>query len=410
MRKASNYMAKAKIITGLDVGSYSIKALAVRQKTDSKDIEVLGLIEIPSFGVRKGVVADIDKVSKNITEALNQLQENISQKIEDVHVNIGGSHIFSTLSRGTIIVSKADRSISQEDVNRVIQAASALPLPSNSEILEVFPKEFIVDGQGQIKEPRDMQGLKLEAEVLALCAFSPYKKNLTSAVLDADLQISDIIPSSLASSRAVLTPQQKELGVCLLDIGGGTTDLAVFHEGDLVHTAVFPIGSGHITNDLAVGLKAEVELAEQIKREFGTCLAKGGSRKERVETENGEVLIFSHKMLAGIIEARVSEIFDLTREELKKTSSQLLLPAGIVLTGGGAKLSRIIDLAKKELKLPARIGVQQELDGLEKDSSLSTVCGLVLEAYETNGVHSTPPDLGGGFPSRLKKIFKVFLP
>lgn len=403
-------MAKAKIITGLDVGSYSIKALAVKQKTDSKDLEVLGLIEIPSFGVRKGVVADIDKVSKNITEALNQLQENISQKIEDVHVNIGGSHIFSTLSRGTVIVSKADSSISQEDVDRVLQAAKAFPLPSNSEILEVFPKEFIVDGQDKIKEPCDMQGLKLEAEVLALCVFSPYKKNLTSAVLNADFQISDIIPSSLASSRAVLTPQQKELGVCLLDIGGGTTDLAVFQEGDLVHTAVFPIGSAHITNDLAIGLKAEVELAEQIKREFGTCLAKAGSKKERVETENGEVLIFSHKMLAGIIEARVSEIFDLTREELKKALSQSLLPAGIVLTGGGAKLPRIIDLAKKELKLPVRIGVQQELDGLEKDSSLSTVCGLVLEAYETNGGHHTPSDLGGGFFPKLKKIFKVFLP
>jgi len=395
------------------VGSYSIKALAVKQKTDSKVLEVLGFIEIPSFGVRKGVVVDIDKVSKNIAEALNQLQENISQKIESVHINIGGSHIFSTSSRGTVIVSKADRSISQEDVSRVIQAAGAISLPSNNEILEVFPKEFIIDGHGQIKMPCDMQGLKLEVEVVALCAFSPHKQNLTSAVLNADFQISDIITSSLASSRAVLTPQQKELGVCLLDIGSGTTDLSVFQEGDLVHTAVFPIGSGHITNDLAVGLKVEVELAEQIKREFGACLAQKGGKKERVETESGEILVFSHKMLAGVIKARVSDIFDLTREELKKILSPsmlLQLPAGIVLTGGGAKLPRIIDLAKKELKLPAKIGVQQELDGLEKDPSLSAVCGLVLEACETSRSHIISLNSSSRFFTWLKKIFKVFLP
>lgn len=252
-----------------------------------------------------------------------------------------------------------------------------------------------------------MEGVKLEAEVIALCAFSPYKSNLASAVLTADFQISDIVPSSLASSRAVLTPQQKELGVCLLDIGAGTTNFVVYREGDLAHVAVFPIGSAHITNDLAVGLKTDIELAEQIKKEFGTCVAKGGSKKQKIETENGEIITLSQKALVGIIGARVGEIFDLARQELKKISPQGLLPAGVVLTGGGAKIPKIVELARKELKLPAKIGVPQGLEGVEKDPALSTVCGLVLAGYETDGGKALSP-LRTGLPSKLKKIFKIF--
>ncbi|MDP3991124.1 MAG: cell division protein FtsA [Candidatus Nealsonbacteria bacterium] len=402
-------MAKSKIITGLDIGSHSIKTLAVARKNGSQDLEFLGAVEIPSLGIRKGVVFDVEKVSNSVTEALGRLQQDIGRKIEDVYVNIGGSHIFSAPSRGTVIVSRADRRISEEDVNRVVQAAQAFPMPLNNEILEVFPKEFIVDGQGQIKEPRDMQGLKLEAEVLALCGFLPYKKNLAAAVLNANFQVLDVIPSCLASSRAVLTSQQKELGVCLLDIGAGTTDFMIYQEGDLSYAAVFPVGSSHITNDLAVGFKIDVELAEQIKKQFGTCLAKSGNKKEKVETENNETLIFSHKMLVNIINARVCEIFDLAQKELKKICPQGMLPGGVVLTGGGAKLPRIVELAKKELKLPARIGLPQGLEGLEKDPALSTVYGLVLSGGEDSGGEQRVIQRlskGGIF----KKIFKVFIP
>lgn len=405
-------MAKPKIITGLDIGTYSIKALAVAQSPDSQSLEVLGFAEAPSAGVRRGIVFDINKVSASITEAVSQLQENIGHKVENIYVNIGGSHIFSTSSKGTVIVSRADKRISEEDVNRVIQAAKAISLPSNNEILEVFPKEFIIDGQGQIKEPREMQGLKLETDVVALCAFSPYKNNLTSAVLNADFQVLDIIPSSLASSRAVLTPQQKELGVCLLDIGAGTTDLVIYQEGDLKHVAVFPIGSSHITSDLAVGLKTDIELAEQIKKEFGACVSKAGNKKEKIETEDGEFLTFSRRALVKIIEARVSDIFDLAREEIKKVSPEGFLPAGIVLTGGGAKLSKIIELAKKELKLPARIGLpqNQEWEGIDKDPAFSTVCGLVLAGYEVGGpgpIHRVPSP---GIWERIKKVLEIFIP
>jgi len=401
-------MSKNRIITGLDIGTHSIKALSVAQKNDQPGLDVLGFIETPSFGVRRGVVFNIDNVAERIVYALGQLEENTGHKVEDIYVNIGGSHIFSTLSRGTVIVSRADRKISEEDVNRAVQAAKVFPVPSNNEILEIFPKEFVIDGHGKIKNPCEMEGVRLEAEVLALCAFSPYKTNLTSAVLNADLQISDIVPSAIASSRSVLTPQQKELGVCLLDIGAGTTTMVVYQEGDLVHTAVFPIGSGHITSDLAVGLKTEIELAEQIKKEFGTCIYKGGGKKEKIETESGEVLVISQKALVGIVNARVGEIFDLTRQELKKVP-QCLLPAGVVLTGGGAKLSKIVEFAKKELKLPVKIGVPQNLEGIERDSSLSTVCGLVLAGQEMSG-GSFISSGRTGLMSHLKKMLKVFIP
>lgn len=407
-------MAKAKIITGLDIGTHTIKALAVVKKPESVDLEVLGYSEAPSFGTRRGIVIKIDEVAKYVRDVLHQLQKDTGKTIEDLYINIGGSHLFCTPSHGTVIVSRADQKISEEDVSRVMQAAQAFSLPSNKEILEVFPKGFIVDGQGDIKEPRDMQGVRLEVDVLALCAFSPYLKNLTTAILNAGFQISDIVPSPLASARAVLSPQQKELGVCLLDIGAGTTDLAVYEEGDLVHTAVFPIGSERITHDLAIGLKTDVEIAEQIKREFGSCLLKGGSKKEKIEvpqeTDQAEFLTFSHKMLVKIIEARVSEIFNLTTKELKKLSLGGLLPAGIVLTGGGAKLPKIIDFAKKELKMPARIGLAQGFEGLEKDPCLSTVAGLVAGAYETERDRWTPPVLSKGSLTRFKKIFKIFLP
>lgn len=406
-------MSKVKVITGLDIGTHSIKALAAVKNPESEDLEVLGKVEIPSSGgVRRGVVVNIDKASKDISQCLTQLQQDINHKIENVYVNISGSHIFCTPSHGTVVVSRADQKISREDVERVVQAARVFSLPFNKEILEIFPREFIVDGQGKIKDPLDMQGLRLEAQVLALCGFAPFLKNLTAAVLNSGFQISDVTLSSLASSMTVLTPQQKELGVCLLDIGAGTTDMAVYEEGDLIHAAVFPIGSERITNDLAVGFKTDVDIAEQIKKQFGTCIRKGGSKKEKIdlsESDNPEVLTFSHKQLVSIIEARVSQIFDLAQKELKNLSLEGPLPAGIVLTGGAVKLPRIVELAKKEMKLPVRIGIPQ-WQNLEKDPSLSTVCGLVLASVGLEEERWSSEVQKERITSKFKKMFKIFLP
>lgn len=407
-------MSKIHIITGLDIGTSAIKIL-VAQKTSEEELEVLTSFQQPVNGVKRGVVIDVEEVSDVLQSVLNKIQEDITQKINSVYVNVGGSHIFSTSSHGLVSVSRADQKISEEDVNRVLQAAQTFSLPSNKENFAVFPKEFIVDKEGGIKQPLGMEGVRLEAEVLVLGAFSPYLKNLTQTVLNTDLQISDITASPLASSRAVLTPRQKELGVALLDIGAGTSGLAVFDEGNLIHLAVLPIGSANITNDIAIGLKTDIDIAERIKIGYGSCLWQRGEKKEKIEIDETEPLIFTQKKLINIIEARVSEIFEEVNKELKKIGKEKLLPAGIVLTGGGSKLPKMVDLAKKELSLPCRIGKPQGFLNLEKDPSLATVCGLVLggndlEDKEDWSGKSGLVVFGKGLGAKIKKIFKVFVP
>ena len=408
-------MPRNNIITGLDIGTSSIKILAAAKKQGSSTLEFLGKAQVPSFGVRRSVVVGTDEVSRRIADGIVQLQEEIGQKIEGVYINAGGSHISAMPSHGTVVVSRADQRISEEDKNRVIQAAQTFPLPSNKEILDIFPREFVVDNQKNIKDPLGMHGLRLEVDVLAVCAFSPFLKNLTAAVLNAGFQVSDITTSVIASSRAVLTPQQKELGVCLLDIGAGTTDMAICEEGDLTHLAIFPLGSERISHDLAVGLKTDIEIAEQIKKEFGSCILTGADQKERIDLPqgngNGEPIIFSRKMLVKIIEARVSEIFDLVRLEIKKVSIKDSLPAGVVLTGGGAKLPKIVEIARKELNLPSRIGFPKGIDCLEEDPVWSAAAGLVLAGSELeNSSDLITPFIDKGLTDKIKRAIKVFIP
>jgi len=422
-------MAKGNVIIGLDIGSGTIKALAVYKPKKKERLEVLGFAEEISSGVRKGVVISPDEVSviirsvfKKISEKINQnpsrsegwRRTNVLRGVNSVYVNVGGSHIFCTGSRGLVSVSRADQKISPEDVERVLQAARTFPLPSNREVLEVLPKEFIIDGEKGIKEVLGMHGVRLEAEVLVLGGFAPYIKNLTEAVLNSGLQINDLVISPISSSRAVLTLREKELGVALLDIGAGTTGFSIFEERDLIHLAILPIGSGHITNDIAIGLKTDIDIAERIKLEFGTSSFQGSDKKEKIKLSEGETLVFSRKQLSKIIEARVLEIFKEVNKELKKISHQQLLPGGVVLTGGGAKLPKIKEFARREFRLPCRLGRPQGFSSAQEDPKLATVCGLVLRGLD---LESEKLGFGGGFSirgkgigSRIKKIFKIFVP
>ncbi len=411
-------MAKPHIITGLDIGRSSIKILSVLKKPGEDNLEVLARVQEPSFGVRNGVVIDVDKVAELINSCQGKIEKSLNQKITRVYTNIGGSHLFCASSQGAVAVSRADRKISKEDIDRVLQAARVYSLPSNSEILEIFPKEFIIDGQDGIKEALGMEGVRLEAKTLILGVFSPYLKNSTHAVLNSGFQIDDLVPSPLASARAVLTPREKELGVLVLDIGAGTSSLAVFEEGALIHTAVFPIGSGLITNDIAICLKTDIDTAERIKLEYGTCLlsdsdkkVKTSAKKEQIKIEslaNGEPVVFSKKALVDIVEARVSEIFTQTQKELKRISRAELLPSGVVLTGGGAKMPKIKELAKKELKLPVRVGKPRGFFPSQDDPSFSLVCGLVLGGVDLENEEGL--GVGGEFWQRLKKLMRIFVP
>ncbi len=422
-------MSKINITTSIDIGTNSIKIFCVANKPSSSGLEVLAQIQENVLGVRKGVVADVESVSQKITSMLAQVEDRIGQKINNVYVNINGSHIFVTPSRGTVVVSRADQKISREDIDRVVQSAQAIPLRPNNEILDVFTKEFIVDGVKGIKDPTDMQGVKIEVEILALCGFSPYLKNLTSAVLNSGVGILEITFSPLASAESILTPQQKELGVCLIDIGAGTTSVAVYKEGNLIHTAVLPIGSWNITRDIATGLKIEIDLAEKIKKEYGNCvLAKNNNSKKEKEIriellEETAPLIFSRKMLVGIIESRASEIFGLVARGLKDAVSAQEFPVSIILTGGGSKLRGIAEIATKRLKLHAKIGrLNEKYTGLDQDICFSTACGLILASKEMGGGLNPPIGGGGGgfinnlvgifrkIFSKLKKLFKIFIP
>lgn len=408
-------MAKGQIVTGLDIGTNTIKALALQKK--GKDLEVLSYQEMPSFGLRKGAVVSIEEVSRNIQLLISGLEKDCSRKINSVFVNIGGSHLYVTPSDGIISVSRANQIISQEDIDRVLQATRAINIPQNEEVLDVFPREFIIDDQKGIKQPLSLKGIRLEAKVLLLCVFSPYFINLTQAVLNSKLHIDDVIPSPLAASQSVLSREQKELGVALVDIGATTTSLAVFEEGDLMHLAIFPIGSANITNDIAIGLKTEIAIAESIKKQHGSCMIpkstiKNSADKKKIEIlDTTSPLSFTKKDLVNIIEPRVSEIIDLIAKELKKINKQELLPCGIVVTGGGAKIPKIKDLMKEQLKLPVEIGKVKNILGLEEDPALATVAGLAL-----NGVDETSEERDSflsttkGLGAKIKRIFRVFVP
>ena len=350
----------------------------------------------------------------------------MGRKINSVFVNLGGSRLYVIPSDGIISVSRANQVISQEDIDRVLQSTRAINISSNYDILDVLPREFIIDDQKGIKQPLGLTGKRLEAKVLLLCYFQPDFASLSQAVLNSKLRIDDIITSPLAAADAVLTPQQKELGVALIDMGAATTSLAVFEEGDLIHFAVLPIGSANITNDLAIGLRTEITIAESIKKQYGSCILtktakekkdqpnKKGTSSSRASIGINDKTLdtsFTKKNLVDIIEPRVSEIFDLIQKELKKIGRQELLPGGVVLSGGGAKLSKIKELVKQQLKLPCSIGSPKGIVGIEDDPSLATVVGLVLAGSDIDGSD------GGGilgllrdWAKKLIKMFRVFIP
>lgn len=400
---------RAEIIAGLDIGSHSIKMAVLQRRAEGGELEVLGFGEEMSSGVRKGAVVHSEEVSKKIL-ALKSRIENISgKKIREVVVNIGGSHIFCVPSHGIVAVSRADGQISQEDVERVLQAAHAFSLPSNKEILEIFPQQFMVDGDEHVKEVVGMKGVRLEADVLAICGFSPYVRNLNEAVLGAGLEIVETVPSPLMSNPTVLTSQQKEVGAAVLDLGAGTTGLAVYEQGDLIHAAIFPVGSENITNDIAIGLRCEPDVAERIKVEFGTTLRGAGKRTQKLEMPEGQSVTFSQKLLAHIIEARVKEIFQLVNKELKQISRQGTLPGGVVLVGGGAKLPKIVEQAKKDLKVTAKLGTPMGVISLNSDPTFLGVIGLSVGAAEDE-YQGGKRRMNFDFLQHVKRILKPFIP
>ncbi len=410
-------MAKEKIICGLDIGTTKIKAVVVQKRRGAEKLSVIGVGEAPSAGVKRGMVVDVDEVAESINQAVLKAEKTSGKEIESVFVNLSGPHITSRSSKGVVAVSRADQEISKEDKQRVLQTTEAISIPANRKIVHVIPKEFIIDGEGGIKDPLGMNGVRLEVNALVVDCSIPVINNFTKAVSQAGLDVEELIVSTLASSKSVLSKRQKELGVVVLDIGGGTTGVSIFEDGSITHTAILPIGSSHITNDIAIGLRTEVDIAEKVKLEFGTADIKSINKKEMIDLESlgfeggGSVL---RRHIAEIIHARLDEIFELTEKELKKVSKQSLLPGGVVLVGGGSKMPHIVEVARERLKLPVQIGVPGEgLDGIldrVADPEYSVAVGLTLWGAEDNTVSYAGAGTSKGFFSKIMKSLRVFMP
>ena len=375
------------LIAGLDIGTSKI-GMVIGEVDEQERLQILGAGMSPSEGLRQGVVINLDQAVESITKALHEARLTAGVDIDEVVVGIAGDHIRSVNSRGVVAVSRGDHEITQNDVERVIDAAKAIALPIDREVLHVLPQEFIVDNQEGIKNPIGISGVRLEAEVHIVTGAVTSAQNIVRSVKKAGLQISGLVLEPLASSYATLDKNEKDLGVALIDLGGGTTDIAIFHDGAIRHTAVIGLGGQNVTNDIGLGLRTPLDQAEDIKRRYG-CSHKNVVGKDEVFTVPGiggrgprEV---SREVLVSIIQPRMEEIFSLAAKEVKRSEFEEVLGAGIVLTGGGSLLEGTAILAEEIFGLPTKIGIPQGFLGLTESVSspiFATGVGLVLYGIE----------------------------
>ncbi|MBM5790009.1 cell division protein FtsA [Candidatus Parcubacteria bacterium] len=416
------------IYAGLDVGSHAVRAAVgklVPTPDGKEQMHIIGAVEVPSSGVNKGTITNLEDAVSSVSRALEQAERITGVPVNSAWVGISGSHIISQESRGVIGVGRTDGEIREEDVERAIEAARTVATPTNYEIIHVIPKSFIVDGQRGVQDPVGMNGIRLEVDALIIQGLGSQIKNLTKAVYRTGLNIEDLVFSILATADAVVSDRQKELGVCVVNIGASTTSLVVYEEGDVLHTAVLPIGSDHITSDLAIGLRTSIDVAEQVKLRYGTCLVEEIGKKEEINlSELGapEDEMVSRRFVAEVTEARCQDIFERVDKELQKIERSGMLPSGVILTGGGAKLSGMLDSAKGILRLPvtlgSALGVSSVIDRTG-DPAMSTAIGLVLWGQHIRGASSGAGlgkmfhSLGGGMgkvAGGLKKLLKAIKP
>ncbi|MCX6779975.1 MAG: cell division protein FtsA, partial [Candidatus Magasanikbacteria bacterium] len=337
----------------------AVGQMIYRADESQAEMQILGAAEVPSEGMHKGSINSIEDLVSAVSSCLEKMERTVGVPIDRVWTGVSGLHIMSQNSKGVVAVSKSDSEISETDVDRALEAARSISTPLNYEVLHVLPKRFSVDGQTGIKDPVGMTGIRLEVDAQIILGASAQIKNLTKAIYRSGLEIEDLVLSILASSEAAVTNRQKDLGVAVVDFGASTTSLAVYEEGEILHSTILPIGSEHITNDIAIGLRTSIDVAERVKIEYGDCFSNTVSKKEEIdlyELGSGEHENIKRKYLSEIIEARVEEIMQKIDDELRKVGRSGMLPSGVVFTGGGAKLPGITEAAKKYLRLPATLG------------------------------------------------------
>jgi len=412
-------MAASRLITGLDIGSTAIRVAVAQAAPNSSHLQVIGLAEVPSEGINRGVITSIEDSVSAISSCLEKVERMTGTPVEHSWVGINGPHILAQSSHGVIAVAKPNGEIGEDDITRVVEAAQAVATPPNYEILHVLPRSFTVDSQPGIKDPVGMTGVRLEVEAQIIEGQSAQIKNLTKCVYRTGIDIDDLVLAVLANAEVVLSRRQRELGVAVINLGGATTSLLVCEEGDPLHVAILPVGSGHITNDIAIGLRTSIDVAEKLKIDYGYAVSSEVSKREDIDLSefSNEEGVVSRRHVSEIAEARLEEIFELIDRELTKIERSGKLPAGIVLTGGGAKLPGIVEVAKRRFRLPATLGYALEVASpLEKisDMSFTTALGLVrwgatqeapATGFKLGGLH-----ILGGASGRVKKWLQSLMP
>ena len=373
------------LIVGLDIGTSKVLAL-VGEVGPNGAIEVLGVGSQPSRGLKKGVVVNIESTVQSIQRAVEEAELMAGCEIHAVFAGIAGSHVRSLNSHGVVAI--RDREVTPGDVEHVIDAARAVAIPADQKILHVLPQEFVVDGQEGIHDPIGMSGVRLEAKVHIVTGAESAAQNIEKCIKRCGLEVDDVVLEQLASSFAVLTEDEKDLGVCMVDIGGGTTDIAVFAQGAIRHTAVIPIAGDQVTNDIAVSMRTPTQHAEDIKIRYACALSQLANPDETIEVPSvGDrpARRLARQTLAEVVEPRYEELFGLVREELRRSGFEELVVAGLVLTGGSARMEGVIELAEEVFHLPVRLGLPQQIQGLAdvvRNPIYATGVGLLLYARD----------------------------
>ena len=405
--------AEQGMIVGLDIGTSKVVAI-VGEINEDDELEIIGLGSHASRGLKKGVVVNIESTVQSIQRAVEEAELMAGCQIHSVYAGIAGSHIRSMNSHG--IVAIKDREVVEGDVDRVIDAARAVAIPADQKVLHVLPQEFIIDQQEGVREPIGMSGVRLEAKVHLVTGAVSAAQNIVKCIQRCGLQADDIILEQLASSYSVLTDDEKELGVCLVDIGGGTTDIAVFTEGAIKHTAVIPIAGDQVTNDIAIAMRTPTQYAEEIKIKYACALRQLTSTDEVIEVPSvGDrpPRRLARQTLAEVVEPRYEELMSLIQAELRRSGFEDLVAGGVVLTGGSSKMEGVINLAEEVFHMPVRLGAPQYVDGLlevVRNPIHATGVGLLLYGWENivrRGNRATP--VGGSLGdmwSRMKSWFQ----
>jgi len=399
------------LIVGLDIGTSKVVAI-VGEVTVAGEIDVIGLGSHPSRGLKKGVVVNIESTVQSIQRAVEEAELMAGCQINAVFAGIAGSHIRSLNSHG--IVAIRDKEVTPGDIDRVIDAARAVAIPADQKVLHILPQEFIIDNQEGIREPVGMSGVRLEARVHLVTGAVSAAQNIIKCVRRCGLEVDDIILEQLASSQSVLTEDEKELGVCLVDIGGGTTDIAVFTEGAIRHTAVIPIAGDQVTNDIAVALRTPSQYAEEIKVKYACALTQLASADETIEVPSvGDrpPRRLARQTLAEVVEPRYEELLTLVQAELRRSGFEDLTAAGIVLTGGSSKMEGVIDLAEEVFHMPVRLGIPGGVSGLSevvRNPIYSTGVGLLQFGQQHSRERAADGRVNGGFKGVWERMTSWF--